>query len=63
MKGVSEDLFHAVVPEKAVSIEDMEIMPVQNFPRCGKSRFVIRCSQNRKKSELQPIWAAFPMKS
>ena len=25
--------------------------------------FVIRCSQNRKKSELQPIWAAFPMKS
>ena len=29
MKGVSEDLFHAVVPEKAVSIEDMEIMPVR----------------------------------
>ena len=29
MKGVSEDLFHAVVPEKTVSIEDMEIMPVR----------------------------------
>ena len=29
MKGVSEDLFHEVVPEKAVSIEDMEIMPVR----------------------------------
>ena len=29
MKGVSEDLFHAVVPEKAVAIEYMEIMPVR----------------------------------
>ena len=48
MKGVSEDLFHAVVPEKAVSIEDMEIMPVRISH--GKSRLLygaVRIEKNR----------------
>lgn len=29
MKGVSQDIFHSVLPEKRVDMDDMEIMPVK----------------------------------
>lgn len=62
MKGVSEDLFHAVVPEKTVSIEDMEIMPVR-ISHDAANPVCYTVQSESKKSELRPIWAAFPMKS
>ncbi len=49
-------------PEKAVSIEDMEIMPVR-ISHDAANPVCYTAVRIEKKSELQPIWAAFPMKS